>query len=135
MVAARGFAPPPSIHAELFVTPRSKRAQVRRGTRDLYSVVRPWTEGKGGAGPLLFLLEARPRSRDWPENLRDSLGVRPDEDIWLELAFYPSDSARRRLIRTLWGTARVPQLARRVERLTRRRKGCWTLALGTREPI
>ncbi len=81
-------------------------------------------------GPWLFLLEPRPRRRTSPQNLRTALGVKSDEDLWLELAFYRNPSARRRTLRSIWEDPRVARTAGRVEALNRTRNRSWTVALG-----
>lgn len=93
-------------------------------------MVRPLTRREGGSGPHLFLLEARPRARRWPENLRRSIGARSDEDVWLELTFYASAKRRKRTLAKAWAIPEVAALAKKVEGLTERRKRAWTLATG-----
>lgn len=130
MVSTRRPALPPSVHVELFVTERSRRNRVRGGCIRLYSVVRPLTRSDGGFGPHLFLLEAKPRPRRRPENLREAIGARPNEDVWLELTFYPSPERGKQTLRKLRQLPRVAQLAEKVEGLNLRRKRMWTLAAG-----
>ena len=79
---------------------------------------------------MLFLLESKPRRRTFPQNLRHVLGVRPDEDLWLELAFYRGPSAMRGTLRRLWRTPQVVEAAGRIEALNRKRSRSWTLAVG-----
>lgn len=135
MAQLRAAPPPPSVHIELFVTPRSQRAKVRRISRALYRAVRPRTRRRGGSGPHLFLLEPRPRKRDWPANLRAALGAKPDEDLWIELAFYSSAKNRRSTLRELWAIPDVARLAGGVESITRKRPRAWTLALGRLQAV
>lgn len=135
MVAGRKVELPPSVHIELFVIPRSQRPQLRRGSRRLYRAVRAPTRQSGGAGPYLYLVESRRRAGDRPQDLAKALGVRAHEDLWLELAFYPSPSARRRLLTNLWKRADVIRLARGVEAQIRTRHRAWTLANGVRQRV
>ena len=113
------------------MTQRSDRRRLRRGCQRLYSLVRPVTEGAGGSGPHLFLLEAPSRARRRPENLQTAIGAKGDEDVWLELAFYPGGTGRRRTLNRLWADPRIARLARNVERLNLRRRRAWSLATGT----
>lgn len=93
-------------------------------------MVRPLTRSDGGFGPHLFLLEAKPRPRRRPENLREAIGARPNEDVWLELTFYPSLEGGKLTLHKLWESPRVARLAEKVEGLNLRRKRTWTLATG-----
>ena len=121
---------PPAVHVELFVVPRSDRTKLRRRYRVLFRKVRPRTRAKGGAGPALFLIEGRPRRR-MPQGLRKILHVRPDEDLWLELAFYRGAPAMRETLRSLWRDAEVVRLAEATESLYRRRNRSWIIATGS----
>lgn len=121
---------PPTVHIELFVVPRARRSELRHRCGDLYRSVRPITQRRGGLGPILFLLEGRPRRRRIPQNLRPVLGAKPDEDLWLELAFYPGTPAMRATLRRLWKSPLIAGLARQVEDLNRKRVRSWTLATG-----
>lgn len=134
MTARRPLRPLDSVHIELFVTRRSDRPRVRSGSKRLYSLARRATQSAGGSGPHLFLLERRPRPRRRPENLRSAIGARTDEDVWLELTFYPSAKSRRRILRALWANSQVARLAGAVESLNLTRKRAWTLATGASQP-
>jgi hypothetical protein len=104
---------PPVQHLELFVSLRKDRARVRRVVRKLYAVARPVTEEGGGAGPWTYLVDPDPP--DPPtRRLRATLGLRPDEDLWIELAFYPNRLAMRRIIRRIW---RSPDFATQATEL------------------
>lgn len=130
MALKRSHDLPSTVHVELFVVPRSKRSELLHRSRDLYRVVRPPTRRRNGVGPWLFLLEGKPRRRTIPQNLRSVVEVRPDEDLWLELAFYSGPSAMRETLRQLWKRPQVVRLAQEVERLSRKRSRSWTIATG-----
>lgn len=130
MTEDRNFAPPPSVHVEVFVTRRSQRDRVRRRCRALYSVVRTLTRKDGGAGPYLFLLDSRSRHRLRPEDLRAAMGAKPGEDVWFELTFYRNAELRKRTLRKLWAMPEVARLAEGAEALTLRRKRTWLIATG-----
>ena len=119
-----------AIHVELFVTARLDRGRVRRSCRDLYARVRPTTARAGGDGPWLYLLKTPTRRLTWPEHLRRALGVRPDEDLWLELAFYPSIRRGRSIIRSLRKDPEVRATALTAEGYNIRRRRSWTISNG-----
>ena len=121
---------PPTVHIELFVVPRTRRNSLRRRSRAVYRAVRGPTQARGGLGPLLFLLEAEPRHRRRPKSLRRTLGVRTDEELWLELAFYASRSAMRTTLRELWDNPRVVKLVRQAEEPVRKGPQSWSIATG-----
>ena len=56
--------------------------------------------------------------------------MKPDEDLWLELAFYPGTLAMRNILRLVWKSPHVAGLAQQVEGLQRKRDRSWTLAIG-----
>jgi hypothetical protein len=104
---------PPIQHLELFVSLRKDRARVQRVVKKLYTVARPLTEEGGGAGPWTYLVDPDPP--DAPtRRLRETLGLRPDEDLWIELVFYPDRAAMRGIIRRIW---RSPDFASQATEL------------------
>ena len=104
---------PPTQHLELFVSLRKDRARIRRVLTKLYAVARPVTEEGGGTGPWVYLVDPDPP--DTPtQRLRATLDLRPDEDLWIELAFYPDRVAMRKIIQRIW---RSPDFARQATEL------------------
>ena len=119
-----------AVHVELFVTARRDRGHVRRRCHDLYAQARPTTARAGGDGPWLYLLKKPTRPLVWPEHLRKAMGVRSDEDLWLELAFYPSVRRGRAIIRSLRKDPEVSDKALAAERYNIRRRRSWTIGNG-----
>jgi hypothetical protein len=92
---------PPVQHLEVFVSLRKDRARIRRVLRSVYALARPVTEEGGGAGPWACLVDPDPP--DPPtRRLRATLELRPDEDLWVELAYYPDRAAMRKIIKRVW---------------------------------
>jgi len=135
MAARPGSRRHAAIHVELFVTARRNRGRLRRSCRDLYARVRPATARAGGDGPWLYLLSQPTRPLAWPEHLRRALGVRPDEDLWLELAFYPSIRRGRTTIRTLRKDPEIGEKAAAAEGYNLRRRRSWTISNGDSQPV
>lgn len=55
----------------------------------------------GGSGPWVFLVDPDPPNRR-TQRLRGILGLRPNEDLWVELAFYPNKGRMKNTIRRIW---------------------------------
>lgn len=112
---------PPIQHLELFVSLRKDRARVRRVLRELYAVARPVTQERGGAGPWVYLVD-----RDPPEartrRLRATLDLQPDEDLWIELAFYPDRAVMRKIIKSIWQRPEFARPAAELDELVSARR-------------
>ena len=104
---------PPTQHLELFVSLRKDRARIRRVLRSIYAVARPVTGEGGGAGPWVYLVDPDPPATP-TRRLRAALDLRPDEDLWIELAFYPDRAAMRKIIKRIWQS---PDFAARATEL------------------
>ena len=81
-------------HLELFVGLRKGRDRIRRVLERVYAVARPLTEEGGGVGPWVYLVDRDPPTTP-TRRLRATLDLQPDEDLWIELAFYPDRAAMR----------------------------------------
>ena len=115
--------PPPTLHLELWVSLRKNRARVGRALRKLYRVARSITTSRGGDGPWLFLVQPDPTTTK-TARLRSILALRPEEDLWVELAFYPNHSLMRDIINSIWDDKRFKGSASELARLiSKRRKG------------
>jgi hypothetical protein len=93
--------PLPTLHLELWVALRKDRARLGRTLRKLYGIAGRITEDGGGSGPWLFLVDPD-SSNPKTARLRTILGLRPKEDLWVELAFYPNRVRMRSIIRRVW---------------------------------
>jgi hypothetical protein len=93
--------PLPTLHLELWVTRRKDRTRARQLIRKSYTVARRITLEGGGSGPWLFLIDPDPANAK-TVRLRATLGLRPAEDLWLELVFYPNRVRLRSIIRRIW---------------------------------
>src|SRR5215467_657207 len=86
--------PLPVLHLELWVALRKNRVRVSRILRDLYGVARRVTQNEGGSGPWVFIVDPDPANPK-TARLRIILGLRSEEDLWMELAFYPNKNRMR----------------------------------------
>jgi len=104
---------PPIQHLELFVSLRRDRARVRRVLKSVYAVARPVTQEGGGAGPWVYLVDRDPLVTP-TQRLRATLDLQPDEDLWIEVAFYRDRAAMRKTIKRIWQS---PDFAKPVTEL------------------
>ena len=123
-------SPGASVHVEIFVTARSDRRRVVAACRDLYGAVRGMTERGGGRGPWLYLVEDRPRRNRRPISLGSAVQARSDEDVWLEVTFYPTSSRQRSILRQLWADSRIRPKAVLAESFNLPRRRSWLLGTG-----
>ena len=121
-----------TIHLELFVTPRSRRPEVRRRLGAVYRLARPTTEKFGGDGPWVFRINSKMNSKSIPVDarLKRILGVKPSEDLWVEVAFYVGPREMRETIHKIWTTRGFKQVADSSEKLNVRRVGLWSADVG-----
>ena len=89
------------MHLELWVSLRRDRRRVSAILTRVYNIARRITEQGGGSGPWTFLVDPDPPNPH-SDRLRRILGLRPDEDLWVELTFYPTKSSMRSIIRRIW---------------------------------
>ncbi len=99
--------------------------------RDLYASARALTEGRGGHGPWLYLVERSSRRRRRPATVDSAVHARPNEDVWIEVTFYPDPARRRSILRALWADARIRRKAVAAERHNRKRPRSWFLGVAT----
>ena len=124
--------PLPTMHLELWVTQRKHRAQHNRLIRKSYEVARRVTASGGGNGPWLFLIDADP-AKPKTARLRTTLRLKPEEDLWLELVFYPDGASMRKIIRQIWKEPGFTMQASALDPLISRRRTGYqaTLAYAT----
>jgi hypothetical protein len=109
------------MHLELWVTLRKDRTRASRNLRRAYSVARRITQDRGGSGPWVFLVDADPPDPK-TARLRTTLALRPGEDLWVELVFYPSKVRGRNIIRQIWKDPQFAVHAAALDGLVSRRK-------------
>ena len=109
------------LHLELWVALRKNRKQLSRILRKIYGVARRVTEDEGGSGPWVFIVDPDPPNPKTPR-LRSVLGLKRNEELWVELAFYPSKVRMRNIISRIWQHASVLAAARTLEPLLSKRK-------------
>ena len=90
-------------------------------TRKVYRIARRVTETEGGSGPRVFLVEQDPPSPKTPR-LRSILGLRPEEDLWVELTFYPNKVRMKKIIGKIWKQKQFTTHADELESLLSKRK-------------
>jgi len=117
------------LHLEFFATPTAKRGRVLRQMSAVYGIAGRVTKDGGGSGPWAYLLEPK-RSRRASASVRTMFNVRPDEDLWAELAFYPSRSNLRRTIGRIWKRPDFRRVVTRAESLNANRKRSSSVDLG-----
>ena len=93
--------PLPTLHLELWVALRKDRMRISRIIRKTYRIARRITLARGGHGPWAFLVDHDPTQSKTPR-LRSILGLRPEEDLWVELAYYPNKVRMKNIIRRIW---------------------------------
>jgi hypothetical protein len=117
----RPVPPLPTLHLELWVALRKDRTRLSRILRRTYKVARRITQGGGGNGPWVFLIDQDPMNAK-TTRLRTILGLRTEEDLWLELVFYPNRVSMRNIIRRIWIDPQFGGYAATLDSLISRRK-------------
>ena len=120
------------MHLELWVSRRKDRAQHNRLIRKSYAIARRVTQAGGGHGPWLFLIGPDP-ARPKTARLRTSLQLKADEDLWLELVFYPNRASMKKIIRQIWKEPGFTLQAPALERLISRRRAGYQATLAYAE--
>jgi hypothetical protein len=111
----------PKLHLELWVARRRNQARLSRLLRRIYRVARRITEEGGGSGPWVYLVDPDPANAR-TTRLRILLGLRPDEDLWIELVYYPSRVRMRKIIAQIWKHPVVMANAQALDALLSNRK-------------
>lgn len=117
----RRSVPLPTLHLEFWVAHRKHRPQLSRCLRKTYEIARSITQAKGGSGPCVFIVDHDPRHSK-TQRLRKTLGLSRDEELWVELTFYPSKTRMRAIMKKIWKQPDFLACARALERLISKRK-------------
>ena len=129
---SRGNTPLPVLTVRLFVSLRKNREAFRKAAEAVYRRGRRTTQDGGGRGPWIFLAyEDAPTIK--PLRMKRTLDVGLDEDLWVELAFYPNRPSMMKIVRQLPHDKEFTAGARALNRLMSRRiqgyQGAMALAL------
>ena len=114
-------SPPPALHFELWVARRKDRTKLRKLLRNVYRIARKITHDRGGYGPWVFLADPDPKETS-TVRLRRLLGLKPEEDLWVELTFYPNKTRMRSVIRQIWKHPQIGTVMRTLGPLLSKRK-------------
>ena len=129
---SRGNTPLPVLTVRLCVSLRKNREAFRKTAEAVYRRGRRTTQDGGGRGPWIFLAyEDAPTIK--PLRMKRTLDVSLDEDLWVELAFYPNRPSMMKIVRQLRHDKEFKAGARELNRLMSRRiqgyRGAMALAL------
>lgn len=129
---SRRNPPLPILTVKLFVSPRKNREALRKSAEAVYHHGRRITQDGGGNGPWIFLAyEDAPTVKSL--RMRGILDVNLDEDLWVELAFYPDRPKMMKIVRQLRHDKEFKARARKLDQLVSRRihgyQGAVALAL------
>jgi len=127
---------PQTLHYETWVALRKNRDQIRKGLRKTYRIARRITKANGGYGPWTFLVDADP-AHPKTARLRKILGLKPEEDLWMELVFYPNKERMKSIIKQIWNEPEFTKVAGSTDKLLSKRKVGYeaTLAYGSLQQI
>jgi len=101
-----------------------------RRMKAVYRIAGAVTRKGGGGGPWAYLVLPKGRRRSSP-GIRALFNVRPGEDLWVELAFYPSLSNLRGTLRKIWGRADFQRIVSGAESLNASRQRSSSVDLGS----
>ena len=111
----------PFLHLEVWVSLRKDRARMRQVLRKVYGIARRVTEDEGGNGPRVFLVNQDPPRPKTPRLIR-LFGLKTQEDLWVELTFYPNKVRMKKTIRKIWANPRFSVHTAKLDKLVSRRK-------------
>src|SRR5262245_15751196 len=115
------LSPKSELHFEFWVALSRERLRLRRLLRRVYGIARPITQRGGGSGPWVFLVRPDPVKAK-SARLRAVLGLNSQEDLWIEIAFYPSSASMKKIIRKIWEQPKFSTLADGLDKLVSRIK-------------
>ena len=122
------------VHLELYVVPKSRRAEFRRKARRPIAYAREITRVGGGSGPHLFRVDEQ-RTVGGVERVAKLFKVTPKEDLWVEVTFYSNTRKRVATVRKIRKTEGIDAALEALESLNSKRPGAWAIANATREHI
>ncbi len=120
VIMSRRNSPLPILTTKLFVSPRKNRVALRKAAEAVYHHGRHITQDGGGNGPWVFLAyEDAPTVKSL--RMKRILDVNSDEDLWVELAFYPDRPSMMKIVRQLRHDREFKARARKLDQLVSRR--------------
>lgn len=115
------YPPPSTLHFELWVANRKDRAKMRRSLRNVYRIARKITHDGGGFGPWVFLADPDQKKTS-TVRMRRLLGLKLEEDLWVELTFYPNKTRMRSIIHDIWKHPQIEKVMSPLGPLLSKRK-------------
>ena len=122
------------LHLELYVVPKRRRAEFRRRARIPIAYAREITRAGGGSGPHFYRVDEQ-RAIDGVERLANVFRVKPTEDLWVEVTFYPNRSGRRATVKKIRKTDGIAASLEALESLNSKRRGAWAIANATHQSV
>lgn len=122
------------VHLELYVVPKSRRAEFRRRARKPIAYAREVTRAGGGSGPHFYRVDDQP-AVDGVERLAKLFKVKPTEDLWVEVTFYGNMRKRLATVRKIRKTKGIAASLEALESLNSKRPGAWAIANATRQDV
>ncbi|HET6781550.1 MAG TPA: hypothetical protein VFH67_05600 [bacterium] len=115
------------VHLELYIVPRKHRAAFRKSLQEPIRIAQKITHAGGGSGPYFYRVEPQRARRGTPQ-IGTILRVKPNEDLWVEIAFYRDWRRRRSILRKIWGNPKFVASVGVSEGLVSRRPNAWGVA-------
>ena len=122
------------VHLELYVVPKSRRAEFRRRARKPIAYAREITRARGGSGPHFYRVDEQ-RAVGSVERLAKLFNIKQTEDLWVEVTFYANRRERRATVRKIWNTEGIAASIKALESLNSKRRGAWATANATRQSV
>ena len=115
------------VHVELYVVPRKYRTAFRKSLREPIGIAQSITRAGAGHGPDFYRVDIERSSRTAP-SIGSLLKVRSNEDLWIEIAFYPSWQRRRSILKKIWGNSKFTASVGAIDSLVSRRPRSYGVA-------
>lgn len=115
------------IHVEVYVVPRRDRTEFRRRARKPIALVREITHTRGGSGPHFYRVDTQHLGHG-VLGLGNLFKVRSNEDLWVEITFYPNSQSRQAIMNEVWKNEELAASIEALESLNSKRPGAWAMA-------
>lgn len=127
IMSKKNRMPAEVVHLELYVVPRRHRRDFLKSLRGPVKVARTIERRRGGSGPLFYRVDVQRRSYTAP-SIGSLLGVRQDEDLWVEIATYPSWKQRHLAMRKIWSNLQITASLEDTDRFVSRGRRSYGVA-------